>query len=639
MQLDDLKEYFDLFIINYLPHRDKELYKEISTFLLDYYYTHSYDDIPAAFKIAYEQQIIPPEFYDYLLLSNGFPDYIIAKLSLSEKFTLLQSFMDFNVYKGTLYSLQKISDTFNDTFNIYELFIDRDPLTNSWIFKPYLVYKNQQVSVILETSFTWDRIVNNTKYFLISKETLDDLYADNNILLPIKTNLIMLDYHNIYDYSYVMDIYTSTILNYFKDYSLILYLNDGEYKTNIITFYRLWYYIFNKLYKIDYPKTQGNFIYFDYSLDYFPINLSDLPLIKSEYDSINDQQTCRNFEKKYIDLFKTICNNNAKDSIQLQIDYETILPNDLFQYINNRLNLNPLIESNNIIDELYNSLITWFYSLQEVYDQYKYFFQVFALQLPLIQTKIQDSTSYLLIQHFKPYHVEIILNDLYESLKINDKFNNLYLDYYIVLQYKLSSASLAHQSHRLISLSSLNTIDSFPIISSTFDQKFKLLNELQLQFIVNNYKFNIQFNNQITAVNISNMVNSNLNTSLIDSIINLIEYRFEAYLKFKSIFEIIFDKIQLNTVLPSQSHSIISNSNALELLFKDDFDLFIYLDKLFTINKSKDMIDFLIEMNRIISIDTFNKISDALININNLFGLSSIHNASNNNIEHQINFI
>ena len=494
MQIDDLKEYFDLFIINYLPHRDKDLYKQISNFLLDYYYSHTYESIPESFKSAYEQQIIPLEFYDYLLLSNGFPDYIIEKLNNEDKLILLRSFMDFNVYKGTIYSLQKVSDTFSDTFSIYELFIDKDLVTNEWVFKPYLVYQNPEITIILNESFNWEKIVNSTRHFLIDKNTLDT----NNLLLPIKTNLIMLDYHNVYTHSYVNNIYISTILNYFKNHNMVLYLKDGEYRTNIITFYRLWYYILNRAYNVNYPEIDGNYVYFDYSLDSFPIELESLPAIKLEYDAINNQSSCRAFEETYLNLFKTVVNNAAINSPELQLEYEYLIPADLFQYVKTR--------ADDVIDELYNSLITWFYSLKDIYDTYKYFFQIFALQLPLIKTKIEDSTTYLLIEHLKPYHVEIVLNDLSESLTIRDKFNNLYIEDYFKLQYKLYNVSLAHQSHNLLSKIFLSLMDSSPITSSDFNININILHNLFTNIIANDNKFKLIFRNPITFEPISDSI-------------------------------------------------------------------------------------------------------------------------------------
>ena len=518
MQIDDLKEYFDLFIINYLPHKDKDLYKQVSNFLLDYYYSHTYESIPESFKSAYEQQIIPIDFYDYLLMSNGFPDYLIQKLNIEDKTILLQSFMDFNVYKGTLYSLRKVSDTFNDTFSIYELFVDKDTETNTWVFKPYLVYKNPEVTKVLTESLSWDVIANKTKHFLISKDTLNE----SDMLLPIKTNLLLLDYHNVHEFTYVMDIYISTILNYFKNYTMILYLKGGEYKTNIITFYRLWYYILNKLYGVSYPAVIGNFTYFDYSIDPFPIDLSDLPQIKVEYDAIKDQATCRAFEVKYFNLFRSVVNNPAIDSTQIELECQYLIPNDLYEYVNTSMESDP---TNNIIDELYNSLITWFYSLKTIYDDYKYFFQVFASQLPLIQTKIEDSTTFLLINHLKPYHVELVLKDLCASLKVDDKFNNLYLDYYIALLYKLEQATFAHQSHRLLSQISLNIMESYPIRASRVRQDIKIFDHMIHRFeILNLYKFLIE---KISVENISHHIINNLKISQFDN--TIIAHQFNVF--------------------------------------------------------------------------------------------------------------
>ena len=221
MKLEDLQEYFNLFVIEYLPFKDRDIYQTISNYLLDYYLPQSYNYIPAEFKSAFEDYVIPVEMYDGFLLSNGFPDYIVSKLILNEKYTLIQSFMDFNRYKGTLESIRKVSDSFDDRFNIYELYINYidTGIAYEWVFVPILVYQNLSIlDTVTGTTFNFEDIINKTNYFLISKETLESLRVSNNILLPIKTNLIMLDYKGFSQHNTLIPMYTSIILNYFKSY-------------------------------------------------------------------------------------------------------------------------------------------------------------------------------------------------------------------------------------------------------------------------------------------------------------------------------------------------------------------------------------------------------------------------------------
>ena len=72
MNKEDIKEYFEMFVLNYQPYKDIPEYQAIVKTLIDFYFDHSYNHINLPFKQAFEQQFIPIEFYNNLLLSIGF---------------------------------------------------------------------------------------------------------------------------------------------------------------------------------------------------------------------------------------------------------------------------------------------------------------------------------------------------------------------------------------------------------------------------------------------------------------------------------------------------------------------------------------------------------------------------------------
>lgn len=438
MKLEDFQEYFDLHILQYLPFKDKEIYKVIFNYLLDYYFMHSYGDIPNAFKQAYEDQTIPVEFYDNLLLSNGFPSNIISTLQLPDKLILLNTFMDFNRYKGTIFAIRKVADSFNDVFNVYELYLDyriipnKDVLTVTeaspeWVFIPAIIYKNQHAEDELSSTFIpYDEVVKKTRYYGISKEHAEHLRQENNLLLPVKTNLLLLDYKGISQHSIVLNIYFTIILNHFKNFTTILYLKDGQYKTSFSTFYKLWYYVFFKIYGVEFGSKIGNYIAFDFDNFNFPFRLEDLHIIKSEYSKVSSRTSLSDFYIRFVQPFDEFLATEILSSSDILSNYQSDIPVSLTSYIDDRV---VDIESGNILlDELYNSLITWMYSLQSTYNEYQEFLQIFVSQLPLLQVSLDKSTSYLLISHLKPYHTEIVLNDMYSSLRVNDKFNSVWID-------------------------------------------------------------------------------------------------------------------------------------------------------------------------------------------------------------------
>jgi hypothetical protein len=118
---------------------------------------------------------------------------------------------------------------------------------------------------------------------------------------------------------------------------------------------------------------------------------------------------------------------------------------------------------------MYNSLITWSYTLYinnpSFQKDYSKFIDIFIAQLPFIYQSLLDSSSYLLIDHFKPYHAEIVLNENYGLLKIQDKFNRIFLDDRFKLDLgRLKTLSLAHQSSFFVHRLSNKDFTSVPII-------------------------------------------------------------------------------------------------------------------------------------------------------------------------------
>jgi len=562
MKLEDLQEFFNVSIINYLPFKDQEIYKTISNYLVDYYFSQSYQDIPVIFKTLFEEHIIPMELYDKLLLSNGFTENIISRLTLNNKLVLLQSFMDFNKYKGTIESFRKVSDLFDDDFNAYELYIDY--IEGQWVFVPYLIYKNNNlIDSLKDTRFTYNEIISKTKNFLIDKDTLQKLYVEQNIILPIKTNLIILDHRGYYNHSDLLILYSTIILNHFKDFNIILYLTDGEYKTTIKTFYKLWYYAFIKLYKVSFNGVNGTFINFNFNKEPFPFLLSELFTIKQEYEKIFSLNDRYKFTQKYFQVFDQYTLNDAQSNEDVLLQYEYDIPNELLNYANQR-SINEAT-ADLFINELYNSLITWLYSLQSNYDNYKEFLQVFISQLPTIKVSLEDSVFYLLINHFKPYHTEIILNDNYSNLLIRDKFNSVLNDHLYKLKSLLGKINYLGIYDNVFSY--LKIINNSNLLAlSKFDLfLFKFITNHKVNFS-EYYKFFTEFKNNFTISNISDNENFNIkNSNYYDNIISLFDFKFELYLLFKEVSNLYSHKVNYETNFKNNNSLTVINSELKEL--------------------------------------------------------------------------
>jgi hypothetical protein len=487
MKLDELKEYFETYVIRYGPYKDNLLYSKLISFLLDYYLSHSYEQIPSIFKQLYEEQEIPTELYDILLTSNGFPKELINKLSYMDKYILLYSFMDYNRYKGSIESMKKVCNSFSDNFNLYELFIDYKE-GEGWVFIPYPIYINDQLlAYAIDDYFPFDNIVRSAKHFFISTEYLDELKERGDILFPIKSNLLITDYKNINEYNELNKLIFAIIFNHFKYYKLIIYFDQGAYQTTFENLYKIWYYIFLKIKPIEfefvsnemgvlpllYDLTQELFYYpnADYT-NKKPLTIDDIPELLNQYNSINSRNKLSEYYKTYFyGLRKNVPDNNIPIDLLLE-KYENILAEDLLGYLNTKLDpsLNKddlLYNANNLLNSLKSSLITWSYSFQDIsISKYNKFLVSFVNQLPFIRINFNNTTSYHLLNFLKPYHAElVILEDFLLSVK--SKLDSVLIDHETAsfsLDNRGVTASYISQYYQHDIIKEEN--DSFPIINS-----------------------------------------------------------------------------------------------------------------------------------------------------------------------------
>lgn len=509
MNKEDIKNYFDLHVLNYQPYRDIPEYQAIVKTLIDFYFDHSYNSINLPFKTAFEAQTIPVEFYNNLLLSIGFPKYIISNLTNKDKKILLHSFMDYNRYKGTIEQLRLVGTKFSEDVGIYELFIDLREieinyyymytydntdyfdlesvklydklelndiftiagveysindkvLTSDGIYRIYIdrLYIGENLSIrnfkikrwvfLPEAIFTaigmnpppeyfnYVSVYRDTKRYFVSPEYLTAHYRSDSLVLPIKSNLLFLDYKKYREINTFYNLLAAIFLKQFYNERVIIYFNEGAYSTTLGKLYRLWYYILMKFYKYDFVDDSPiNIVSLNITNPNFTYTIDDIPtLLKeykkvTEYDPIEKNNISTSEYSKY--YFKTVSSkliSDFKTNVNLTLDeYKVILENEvslsLISYIDNRIETcgSELkdYEYTLILDEIYASLITW--SIQsdnpKILDNVNYFIK----NLSFISYPIAMSPTYNLIMFLKPYHVELI-TELNEYLKIRDIANS-----------------------------------------------------------------------------------------------------------------------------------------------------------------------------------------------------------------------
>jgi len=521
MNKEDIKNYFDLYVLNYQPYKNIPEYQSIIKTLVDFYFDHAYNSINLPFKQAFEQQFIPIEFYEKLLLSIGFPKKIISILTNKDKKILLHSFMDYNRYKGTIEQVRLVGEKFAEDVGIYELFIDlkdiiipfyklyaingknyfnlenvnlynklepndiividsitysivekrvtagvyriylnkeyigenlevEDFVVKRWVFIPEALYIAPNVTKLTEY-FDYEKIYQDTKRYFVSAEFLTASYENENLVLPIKSNLLFLDYKKYQEINVFNNLLAAIFLKEFYNSKIVItFEEDKQYLITLGRLVKLWYYILLKFYNYDLIDSSPNNVLtlditdvnFDYAI-FDDIheklefrNTNSMSRLIGEYNNLKDSDE---FSQFYYDKITSKFRNVDQVSRDISIEeYELMLENevgiDLITYLKNRLSNSTSefreYEYNFILDEIYNSLITWSIFESESVNGNKLiprYIGYLLKNLSFINYPIDMSPTYNLIMFLKPYHVELI-NEITEGVYVKDIGNSLLLN-------------------------------------------------------------------------------------------------------------------------------------------------------------------------------------------------------------------
>lgn len=496
MELTELQEYFETYVENYKPYKDNPLYKEIVDFLLNYYLVHSYAGVPDKFKQAFENYILPTEFYDSVLLSNGFPQEVLDKISFNDKHVLLNSFMDFNKYKGSLKLLHRSVNVFNDHMNVYELFIDRRD--DEWVFVPYFVAGDPDLEdEKLSITFPYDEIYFGTYHYFITKEELEELYQEGCIILPIKSNLLFLDYVKVYDSNPLYNLISTIVLREFRNEKLVIYFQDGQYQLSLEKTYKLWYYILFKTFNIniEIPYAQARVIMSINTPD-FPYTVEDIETLLQEYDDLgpSGKDIREYYYNKIQKPFETYQLGKSLTVADLRELYSIGLGEEILDYVDGRIGADPELKKQNVnqlLGEIFNSLMTW--SVVSTNKHINNYFHYLADILPQIAILASKTPTYVIIDFIKPYHVELVDRSS-SKMKVNDKFNSLFTDHeysFMIQMFKHSIVQISDNIVNLITLPLSNNIKYVHARVNTIKYYFE-----QLLNLTNDFSSILKYHNQ-----------------------------------------------------------------------------------------------------------------------------------------------
>ena len=433
MKLKHLDEYFDQYIQTYLPYRSSNLYQTLTKNIFKNYFDDIYNNDPKILKKLYEDQEIPLSIVDKILTGIGMGDRIRHSLSGWEKLRFLQMLSDFQQYKGTIDFLINTSKVYMNHIGIYELYLEKK---NPWVLNPELVHKSEFIDLYKE-KIPYIEVYYKLPSLLINEEYLDELHLENELLLPMKTNMLFIDYVNLTRASLINDLIVATFLSQHGDSTKILYFEDDYFEAdfNLITY--VWFYIISEYFEVDWQAFPLNWILKYNSNDpTFPYILETLEPILEEYNNINkDSSTTRTeiddfYAKYYIQYFEDLYQTDSNVNRNKMLDYIKANNIDLAIYLEHRIGgaEDRKNELTKILSEIFYLL---YYYIEHHENEYFHKYGLYWLYyLPRIITDVRNTPEYKLLKEYKPYHVEIIdrslnivlVDDLFNSVFIGDEF-------------------------------------------------------------------------------------------------------------------------------------------------------------------------------------------------------------------------
>jgi len=191
--------------------------------------------------------------------------------------------------------------------------------------------------------------------FLLTEEQLTTLYENEQLILPIKSNLMLLDNDLVTDVSILYDIIVAIFLHEYQDNYVDIYFKDEAKTIQLKTLYYLWYYLLTVYYGIPWEASAAKgmlkFIYSDTGFPSFigstPTTIDNLDKIIERYDNIEIVSTpLRDYDNRAVlrdefykdiaDAFYTVSGTSTMTEVNMRNQLLIINPT-LVTYIDDRI--------------------------------------------------------------------------------------------------------------------------------------------------------------------------------------------------------------------------------------------------------------------------------------------------------------
>jgi len=466
MNKEDLIEYFETYIKQYAPFKNYNVFQILLNYLVNNYYDDLYNVEPQIFKKMFEENIIPEEVYDKLLVSIGLPNFLIETLTFNSKVIFLKTFSDFQRYKSSISFIENLGVSYDDYLGIYELYIDYSDSQQEWILRPKKIYKHRLVDEIKST-IKYNDVVPQIPTVLVDVQQLSALKDNGQLTLPLKSNLILLDYELTENVSSLYNLIFVAFIKSYKDLPIELYFSDFNYSYSIEKIVFLWHYLLSKYYKTTWKSFSLNYIMlFDTKVNTFTIN--DLDDMIIQHDQIQNRKDFEEFHKEYFSMFERFYRNKNEFTEEDFHKVINVLDRNLIKYLDERIsksdNQRKIIQD--ITSEIYNSVLL---NIEKSKDElYKKYSEYYLLSLSQLVVNPRNTDTFTILYNLKPYHTELVARSG-TLLKIQDNFNRVFVEQGIIyFNYEITNVSMETLSDVYDFNYRMVVSDSLPLLTATY---------------------------------------------------------------------------------------------------------------------------------------------------------------------------
>ena len=388
--------------------------------------------------------------YDDDSSSSDITQKIISELNMTDEFYVNINGTDMLQIQASEHG-PVIDDASCGTTSLDVRTITEGKIPGAWILRPRPIYIHPKTKQLKEV-FSYQAAYNKIPTLLVPESQLEELKQNDQIVLPTKSNIILMDYTQSIDASYFNTLIFTILMQEIGDQEFPVYLTGSDGTTTITynTAIFLWYYLLAKYYNVTLEGVSlavhivmGTNKVTDYTIE-------SITEIQNAYDNIKTRKDLIDFYNEYITDRFTRIYEAEKPTVHGMSETLRKIDAEFWEYIEHRLAdaENQEQDIRFLLDEIYASMVLSFdqYADRPIIHKYIPVLLQFITQ---VTTNIKVTDSYKIVYNLKPFHTEL-LDLAHNKIEINNKFNALLFDGKQSTIFNLALADLLHMSDEAI---------------------------------------------------------------------------------------------------------------------------------------------------------------------------------------------